>query len=215
MRLLRSILVGLLLAGCSTTGAPANSVSALNLPSFDGTPTPVNDGEPSPDVPLTGAFLFFDDFEHGTGKWTVGGGDADPHWAILHAPTCSGAYVMHLGMPDVSQFTPQAGDETLTLKAPVDLTQAKRPQLTYDVLGSDDPQDAMVIQPEVQVDGGAWTPVGTPALARYDLTRTRFADLTAYDGKQVLLRFDTVIKSGGATRGMFLDNVQIIEPQLN
>ncbi|HEY9720412.1 MAG TPA: hypothetical protein V6D47_00245 [Oscillatoriaceae cyanobacterium] len=216
MRLFKALLAGLLLVGCSANAPDAeNAVSSLNLPGFDNTPTAVSDGEPSPDVPLTGAFLFFDDFEHGTRKWTIGGGSANPHWALLHAPTCTGAYVMHLGKPDVSNFTPAAGEQTLTLVAPIDLTGAKRPQLTYDVLGSDDPQNAIVVQPEVQVDGGAWTPVGTPALARYDLTRTRFADLTAYDGKRVLLRFDTVLEpSGAATKGMFLDNVQVIEPQM-
>lgn len=198
-------------AGCSApepTGAP-------ELPSFEASyhplATPTPNGEPTPDVRLQGTFLFYDDFERGLDHWTIAGDPGGVSWHRLNAYTCGGAWVMLFGKLDSSPFS--AGEATIGLKAPVDLTKARRPHLTYDVMGQATPETALTLQPEARRPGGEWRPVGSVAKARYSFGFTRFADLTPYVGGPVELRFKAVAQGlAKPAPGLYLDQVQVLEP---
>ena len=170
--------------------------------------------EPKPTVVLAGTFLFYEDFEHGTARWRWSGGTPQVHWLLLNARTCGGEYTMLMGQPNQAPFTTARGTAWLTLLPPVDLRKAHRPHLTYDIKTQATPDDALTLQPQARAVGGRWRSVGAIARAHYALVFTRFADLTAFVGKRVELRFEVRFRPmASRTTGLYLDNVQIIEPQ--
>lgn len=200
------------LAGC-----PAPKPARASLPPFEVRPAAVSPAaEPSPDVVLAGSFLFYEDFEAGPGtrsSWRTSGG-ASAGWFRLNAPACGGAFVMLYGMKGQAPFFPASDDAFLESTRPLDLRAARRPHLTYTVMARAEPPGSLVLQPEIRPEGGAWTAVGSPAPARYRLAFTRFADLTPYAGARVALRFRLrASRSAAPTKGFYLDDVQVIEPQ--
>lgn len=178
-------------------------------------PSPKPSRDPA-DVPppgaLSGAFLFFEDLEHTGDRWALAGASGGVGFHRLKAPACGGLYTLHVGRADHAPFTPLPLKTTATLKAPLDLTKAKRPLLRYDVKGEFSPIGALSLQPYVQVDGGAWQPLGKPALGRYPTVMTRFVLLTPYAGHKVRLRFEATMKAGtGKTKGYYLDDIYVME----
>lgn len=171
------------------------------------------DAEPTPDVPLVGTFLFFEDFETERRLWMHSGAEAGVSWLRLNAPVCGGAWAMQVGRPGQATFAGVRGEHLLTLRRPIPLGTSKRPHLTYDVRGEAVPPESAVLQPEARPVGGEWRPVGSPALGRYRMVRTRFADLTALAGAPIELRFRvTLTGATQPTRGLYLDMVQVIDP---
>ena len=212
--------VGALLLGCQAAPAPApaasNAVADLDLPGFGATPgpTPTPDpGDAIPNVPLAGSFLFFEDFEHGDARWTLAGGANGIGWLLLHAPACGGDYTMLMGRPDQAPFAGASGEAVLTDTAGIDLTTARDPYMSYDVMGSFEPATAFTLTPELQDATGSWQPLGTPLAGRYPTVKTRIVLLKPYCGQVVHLRFRASFQAPyAATKGFYLDNVQVVEP---
>jgi hypothetical protein len=198
-------IIALALAGCAAPAAPV-APAGSPVPS----PSPSTGISPSQ---LTGAFLFYEDFEKGMDRWAIAGPDGPVGWHLLKAYACGGLYSMLMGQADQTPFTAGAGEYTLTLKALLDLTRAKRPHLRYDVKGLATPETAFAFQPEARRPGGDWQPIGDRSTARFVLVNTLAADMTAFAGGTAELRFRVVSRPADApTKGMYLDDVQVIEP---
>lgn len=190
--------------------APPRADFAALLPSPRPSPDP---GDRPPPGSLAGPFLFYDDFEQAPARWRFEGGADGVGFGRLRYLGCSGVYTLHAGRRDHAPFRPTPLTATATLEAPIDLTEARRPLLRYDVRGSAEPPDALVIQPQVRRQGEtAWHDVGEPARARYPLMMTRYALLTPFTGARITLRFRARLAPGaGETRGVYLDEIQVIE----
>lgn len=186
--------------GC--TPAPAPLVSVSPSPSR----SPVTERVPA------GAFLFFEDFEQGTARWQVPASEG-PTWRLLKSYACGGAFTMHLGLPEQTPYTPTAGEAILALQAPLDLKKGRSPRLKFDVLGTAEPDTAITLWAEARDPGAAWKPLGDPVTANHALMKSLVRDLTPWAGRPVELRFRAVTSAGSApTKGVYLDDVQVIEP---
>lgn len=201
------------LAACTPTVAPpVPGASSSPDISLIGSLPSASPSAVSGDVVPAGAFLFYEDFEQSTDRWTLPDSPA-PGWRLLQAFTCGGAYTMHVGLPEQAPFTPQAGESTFVTARAIDLTKGKTPKLKFDLLGTATPASALTIHPEVREPGGAWTALGAPLTAQYVTMRSIVRDLTPYAGKKIELRFRAVMEAGQAeTKGLFLDDIQVIEP---
>jgi hypothetical protein len=178
-------------------------------PATPTTPDPVWGSDPVP----AGSFLFYEDFEKGYDRWAMPDPKAEVAFRPLNAPTCGGLWSILLGTADHERYTPAAGEHVLALADPLDLTKAKRPFLKYDVKGVTFPETAIDLTAEVRPEGGAWTPVGRRIRGGYVFMASIGADLTAYAGQQVGLRFRATFTAGeAAAKGMYLDDVQVLEP---
>jgi hypothetical protein len=192
-----------LLAGCTQ---PATPVTPASTP----VPSPSTGISPSQ---LTGAFLFYEDFEKGMDRWAIAGPTGPVGWRLLKAYACGGLYSMLMGQDDQAPYTAASGDYTLTLRQPVDLGKAKRPHLRYDVKGLATPETAFAFQPEARRPDGEWQPIGERSTARFVLVNTLAANMSAFAGGPAELRFRVVAApSDTPTKGMYLDDVQVIEP---
>ncbi|MDB5099360.1 MAG: hypothetical protein JWM80_3781 [Cyanobacteria bacterium RYN_339] len=193
MRGMRHLLLLVCLAGC----APAATFQPPN-PAASGPPVATN-----ADLVPTGKFLFYEDFENGTEKWEL----PATGWQLLNAYSCGGKFTMLL--PD----TGRPGESYFTLRAPLDLGKLVKPLLKYDVKGLTTPEDATVIQAEVRPPGQDWRPLGHDARGNHAFAAAVVADLKPYAGQTVGLRFHGTTKAGQAdTKGMYLDDVGVIEP---
>lgn len=194
--------------------SPFAPAPAFSLPPFHNPPKPTptpDPREPAPPVPLEGAFYFLDDFEQDAHPWTQQA-DPGPGWSLEYGTTCSGHWFMHVGRMGPQRDEPR--DATMRLATWIDLRKARHPMLTYDVLGDAKPEENVWLQPEVLAEGGAWEPVGTTSYGRYTTVKTRFADLMSYADKRVRVGFHARFNPPyQASRGLFLDNVQVIEPR--
>lgn len=207
------LLLATLAAAC---GPQAGLAPPAALPTLAPAPTPFGPGAgfASDRIPA-GPFLFFEDFEKGYDRWTL----PDPAPAVafrsLNAPTCGGMWTILLGTADHGPFTPAPGEHVLALKAPLDLTKAKRPFLKYDVKGVTWPAEAVDLVAEVRTAGGLWTPVGRHVRGGYLFMASIGADLTPWVGQKPELRFRATMTAGEqASVGMYLDDVQVIEPAI-
>jgi len=204
------------LSACNASPSPAP------LPSP--TPRPTSDAWQfvNPDAPdriLLGTVLFHEDFETDLSAWQIDGEAGTPRWLRLEGNFCGGAFTMLFGMPDRGEFGADADSRSgsaaslLTLKAPIDLSQAQHPHLSYDVRGISYPQDGVMVQPEARRPGEDWVPVGPVTVSRYPAEMGyRAADLAPYAGGSVSIRFRAYLSAlDRPTRGLMLDDVKILE----
>ncbi|MEB3330415.1 MAG: hypothetical protein VKQ33_14415 [Candidatus Sericytochromatia bacterium] len=206
---------GLAVLACGPVPGPGDVVPSVPTPPAPtATPTAVPTPPPlPPDVPRQGTFLFFEDFEQGLARWTIEGGTAQVGWQHLNAYTCGGAWTMLLGTPGRRPFANARGEAVLRLRAPIDLAKARRPYLFFDVRGQTVPEEAVVLQPEVSLDGRAWTPVGEAVRGRFPFVSHHHASLEAFLGKAVQLRFHVAFQVGSTpVLGVLLDDVNVLEP---
>jgi hypothetical protein len=199
-------LVALLLSGCAAAQPvvpPAPVASATPMPAPVG--QQVSDNVPS------GAFVFFEDFEAGTGRWTMPP-SADVGWRLLKAHTCTGDFSLLLGKDQQEPFTGSAQDRYVTLATGLDLSKARRPALKYDVLGHALPDGAVSMVVEVRPPGGDWQPLGDQRIADHPFALTFVSELTAWTGKTVDLRFHGTVKDvAEPSKGLYLDQIAVIE----
>jgi hypothetical protein len=179
------------------------------------------DSVPSPHVTVpgdvglapAGAFLFYEDFEHGALRWDLTRSGGPVGWYLLNASNCGGLYTMALGLKDQKAGKLTEGGWSVLTGPWIDLRKAKKPVLKFDVKGEVTPAEAVTVYTEVSKDGRAWQQVGYPTQARYMLMQTRVADLKAYVGTKVQLRFRAVwTPSRTDSKGLFLDDIHVIEP---
>lgn len=210
----RTLSIGSLLvmtAGCAAAIAPAPAVETATV----GAPmaiAPLASARPAAVVPA-GAFLFYDDFEHGTSHWSFPSpAPQDVAWRLLHEHTCTGDYSMMVGRDGRDPFLGPAPDATLTLVDPLDLRTAHAPVLKYDVLGEAVPADGVELQTEIQVGNGDWQTLDQPVVAGFDYARTYATDLTPWAGQQIHLRFRASVKAmARSLPAVYLDEVGVIE----
>jgi hypothetical protein len=183
-------------------------------PSPTTTPTPAATppGLP-PDVPRQGTFVFYEDFERNFTRWSLEGGAQAVGWVRLNAFTCGGAWTMLLGTAGWEPFQNARGQAVLRLREPLDLRDARRPYLLYDVRGETVPPEAISLQPEVSRDGEAWQPIGAAAQARYRYVSRHHADLSPHRGQRLHLRFKATFDVGATpSLGLLFDDVHVLEP---
>lgn len=191
----------------------SSQASLSGLAAILPSPSPAADPADTPPAgALSGKFLFFEDFEHSGDRWTLAGAPGQGGFHRLKAPACGGLYTMHVGRTDNQPFSPGSFKTSVTQKAQIDLTQAKRPLLRFDVKGDFAPEGSLVLQPMVQVDDGAWQPLGRPTKGRYQTVLTRFVLLEPYKGHKIRLRFEaTVEPTTKPTVGYYLDDIYVLE----
>lgn len=201
----RAALAGaLLLAAVRPAGASLLDSVPKARPSLPGIPAYM--------APVSGSFLFYEDFEHGMKRWHVQGGGDGVAWRLLEAHTCGGAFTMHLGKPKQAPYAAARGESYLVLTDGLDLTTAKRPTLKYDVKGVCDPISAITYEVELKPPGGAWRVVSPAVDGRFDGMRSLYLDLTPYAKKRVGLRFHAHVKpTQKPTKGLYLDDIHVIE----
>ena len=209
------LLLALLAAACGPQEAAPPAPPAPALPTLAPAPTPFGPAAGYGSDPLpTGAFVFYEDFERGFDRWTLPDAAAPVTFRQLNAPTCGGLWTILLGTADHAPFVPTAGEHVLALKAPIDLGKARRPYFKYDVKGTTRPEAALDLVAELRGRDGAWTPVGRRVRGGYVFMASIGADLTAWAGQLVDLRFRAVLADGeGPSGGLYLDDIQIIEPR--
>ncbi|MDB5096673.1 MAG: hypothetical protein JWM80_1094 [Cyanobacteria bacterium RYN_339] len=194
----------ILLSGCAAVQPAA---PAAPIPSV----TPAPSGQQVSDVVPSGAFVFFEDFEGGTGRWQLPA-SAEVGWRLLHAHTCTGEYSLLLGRDQAETFTGSAQDSYVTLATGLDLAKSRRPAFKYDVLGLAMPDGAIALSLEVRPAGGAWQPLGDARVANHAFALTFVSDLSAWTGQTIDLRFHGVVKDvKEPTRGLYLDQLAVIE----
>jgi hypothetical protein len=201
---MRQLAIGLilLLSGCAATFPVPPEAP---IPSAASAPQLVSDDVPS------GSFVFFEDFEAGTGRWQLPAGP-DLGWRLLKAHTCTGDYSLLLGRDQQEPFTGSAQDSYVTLTNGLDLTRAKNPLLKYDVLGAATPEGAVAMTVEVRPAGGAWQPLGETRLANHNFALSFVSPLTGWAGQKLDLRFHGTIKQVQApSKGLYLDQIAVIE----
>ncbi len=190
--------------GAAALAAPIPTPSATST-----TTSPTFGSDPVP----AGAFLFYEDFERGYDRWALPDASAAVTFRKLNAPTCGGLWSILLGTADHARYTPAPGEHVLALKAPLDLSKAKKPFLKYDVKGVTFPAEAVELWAEIRGAGGAWTPVGRRVRGGYVFMASIGADLTAWAGQPIDLRFRARMTTGTeGAKGMYLDDVQVVEP---
>ncbi len=200
------------LAGCH---APPQTSDPVPSPTPRPTPDAWQAVNPDgPDQVVLGRVLFWEDFETDLSRWTIDGSAGGARWLRLEGNFCGGAFTMLFGLPERAEFATGSGQSTLTLADPIDLSEARRPQLKYDVRGISYPQDGVMVQPEARRPGGDWDPVGPVTVSRYPSDMGyRAADLSSYAGGEVEIRFKAYLSPlERPTRGMMLDDVKILEP---
>jgi len=88
-----------------------------------------------------------------------------------------------------------------------------KPVLKYDVKGLTSPAEAVSLTVEVRPAGQDWRQVGHGAQGDHVFVASQVADLTPFVGQQLGLRFHGVTRAGkGDSQGMYLDDVDVIEP---
>lgn len=219
IRLAPLILLATLAAACSPPGASVPAGQAV-VAAASAAPTQAPTASPAAQItngsdPLpAGAFLFYEDFERGYDRWALPDASAAVTFRPLNAPTCGGLWSILLGTADHARYVPTAGEHLLALKAPLDLTTAKKPFLKYDVKGVTFPAEAIDVRAEIRGEDGVWTPIGRRVTGDYVFMASIGADLSAWVGKRIGLRFRAVVTAGsGPSKGMYLDDVQVIEPR--
>lgn len=163
---------------------------------------------------LIGTAFFHEGFETGADAWTLEGEIGGVQWRRLEGNFCGGSFAMLVGLDGRSPFKDAEGELLLTLKTPIDLTGQTKPHVAYDVFGSANPADALVLQPEARRPGGTWQAVGKETYAEYPrAVGHRYADLTAYAGGPVELRFRAILaKADQPGQGLLLDDIRVLEP---
>lgn len=213
----RLLLLPLLLAACAPAPAGAPAAGGPTPPAATLAPPPSPFGPAvdygSDKVP-PGSFVFFEDFERGFDRWAMPDPKAQVAFRPLNALACGGLWTIMLGPEGGAEFTPAPGEHVLALKAPLDLTKARAPFLKYDVKGESSPAEALDLVAEIRGTDGAWTPVGRRVRGGYVFMASIGADLTAWAGQPVGLRFRATFAPGaGPMKGFMLDDVQVIEPR--
>lgn len=194
----------LLLPGCAAA-TPAVAPSPTQASSDPLAPNLVSDVVPP------GSFLFFEDFEAGTGRWQLPAA-ADLGWRLLKAHTCTGEYSLLLGKDGQEPFTGSAQDSYVTLATGLDLSKATNPLFKYDVLGKASPDGAVSCSVEVRTKDGDWKPLGEPRVANHAFALTYVSPLAEFVGQTVDLRFHGKIDQVQApSKGLYLDQVAVIE----
>ena len=198
---------------CPAPPGPQASSAAVVQASPYVPPGPLPTARTYSDVVPAGAFLFFDNLEKGAGLWQLPDGPDAIAWRLLNAHTCGGEYTLHFGAERHAFFTTPAGDSVVTLIKPIDLTKAQRPVLKFDVRGDALPPSALSLQPELKTATGAWQALDRKLTGDNVFVRTVVIDLAAWKGEAVNLRFRaTFTPTTGPTRGLYLDDVAVIEP---
>lgn len=202
-------------AATQEAGASGEALASGGLSLADALPSPIPSMvRPSMPPQLPGAFLFYEDFEKGMGKWSVAGNQAGLGWHLLNAATCGGLWTMVLGKAMNEPHQGQACTAYLSAKAPIDLGKAKAPQLQYDLKGVSNPPELIDLVAEVRPVGGAWKAVGAIAHGSLPLVLTFTADLSAHAGQKIELRFRGQLQPAKApTKGFYLDDIHIVEPR--
>jgi hypothetical protein len=130
----------------------------------------------------------------------------------LRAAACGGLYTMVLGREHNDVFTNVAASCDLVLAQPISLKGMILPRLQYDLKGLCFPADLLTIRAYVRRPGGAWQAVGQPGHARYPLVVTFVADLAAFKGGPIELKFHGELKAGPKpNRGLYLDDVNVLD----
>jgi hypothetical protein len=161
-----------------------------------------------------GKKLFHEDFEAGMATFRAEGTRKGLGWHRLRAAACGGRYTMVLGRAFNDVFTDATTTADLVLVKPLDLTRARHPRLQYDLKGITYPPERVEVRPWVRRPGGQWQPIGAVGQARYMFVATFTADLTAYRGGKLDLRFRGEIKAGSKpNKGMYLDDITVVEPR--
>jgi hypothetical protein len=200
----RSLAFGLMVSltgmmfGCTGQGT---TVAGQPQPSPASTPQGSN---------ISGAFLFYEDFEHGLQKWTFSD-QAPVAWRLLPTHSCGGAFAMLFGADKQASFSNMAADGYLTLNVPIDLTAAKHPMLTYQTLATSTPPAALTLQAEMSAQDGVWKPIGQGLQGNQPIMSTEVADLLPYVGQSLHLRFHATSQTAAGSSGMLLDTIEIIE----
>lgn len=217
-RFVLGTLFALLLSGCAPSDVPApvpaagTSSTPTSLAALVPSPAPVRYG--SDKVPV-GTFVYYDDFEKGFDDWELPPAPAADTVGLraLKAPACGGLWTVHIGLPEQKPYIPSVGSFMLSKKAPLDLSKAQKPWFKYDVKGVTFPAEALDLTAEIRPPGGDWQPVGRRIVGGYVFMASIGADLTAYAGQKLGLRFVATLKPGqDASKGIWLDDVVVIEP---
>ncbi|MEB3329197.1 MAG: hypothetical protein VKQ33_08210 [Candidatus Sericytochromatia bacterium] len=212
-----------LLAACDgqsaeplATPSPTAPVAVGVLSLRDALPSPTPDPAlPSMPPPLMGAFVFYEDFEHGMARWRIDGGKQGVGWHLLQASTCGGRYTMVLGRANNASARLVPTTAQLTLKAPIRLPARPPLQLKYDLKGTVTPPEAASIQPEWREGLGPWRPLGPPATARFPLMVSHRVDLSPLAGRQLQLRFRAATRTTATPqKGFYLDDVHVLQGTL-
>jgi hypothetical protein len=199
----------LLLPGCAA--ATPVTPAASSAPQPAATPIAALAPDLVSDVVPPGSFVFFEDFEAGTGRWQLPAA-ADLGWRLLKAHTCTGEYSLLLGKDGQAPFTGSAQDSYVTLTQGLDLSKATNPLFKYDVLGKATPDGAVTFTVEVRAKGGDWKPLGEPRVANHAFALTYVSPLTEFAGQTVDLRFHGKIDQvQEPSKGLYLDQVAVIE----
>ncbi len=177
-RPLAPLLLSLLL-GCAPEEAPqpglASNAPPRSLAGLLPSPSPQVFG--SDRIPV-GRFVYYEDFEKGFDGWALPPAPAGVALRPLKAPACGGLWTVHLGLPGQQPYVPVAGHHVLTKRRPLDLRQARRPKLKYDVKGLTYPAEALDLTAEVRSVGGLWQPIGRRIRGGYMFMASIVAALT-------------------------------------
>lgn len=219
MRVRPALVLVACLGGCLAPGAaPPGPVPTPAAPA----PTPflvpsIPETDP---FPLIGPLRQEEGFEHGQATWRDEAARPDtPHdrvvWRRLQGSFCGGQYVMQVGVEGFKPFEPMPAECVLTEEATMSLAGMQRPHLRFSVFGVAYPPESLRLQAEARDPaGGGWQPVGPAIRARHYRTAVYSADLTAWVGGDVQVRFRALLAPGDRpTRGMLLDDIALIEPR--
>jgi hypothetical protein len=154
--------------------------------------------------------LFFDDFDTaGAANWNL-----DAPWHLTTRLSESGGYSLWLGEENLGKY--QIGlNVSATLVRPVDLGDAARPTIIFDILGqSDNPQkangqDKLLV--EVAIPGKDFVTVQT-INTLYGAWKNTRIDLSNWKGNAVLVRLRFVSGPGNVGNnyaGYFIDNFRL------
>ena len=147
---------------------------------------------------------FFDNFECGTGKWTLSGND----WGLTES-------AFHGGNSSLTDSPggdyPINADEIAIMRSPIDLSLATKPVLTFWHKYSLALYDYLYV--EVSSDGGfSWQTVQTLYHSQYQSTWTQeMIDLSPYISSSVKIRFRLREFPGYVADGWYIDDVEIRE----
>jgi len=160
--------------------------------------------------------VFIDDMESGGGSWTVAGSDGVGGPALWHLTTHrynTPNHALYYGRADTLTFDTGARNYGSVTSPPIDLSASRDSALRfmhYLQTENASPYDAARVQ--VSVDNGAtWKDLYVTSIGTGGVMQRRDIDLSAYDGKIVLLRFsfDTVDGIANYYEGWIIDDVLV------
>jgi hypothetical protein len=150
---------------------------------------------------------FFDNFEGGTGKWTLSNQD----WGLVEDSVCNGKYALD-DSPDTNYLN--YSDSIVKMKYSMDLSSAVFPVLTFwekcsmsTEYYSDD-----YIYVDVSTDGGLdWETVWTAHDLNQSTWKQEMIDLSPYISSDFKVRFRFFSDETGVAGGWTIDDIEIRE----